>query len=94
MTLLLSHYFDVESEYFLEPAVKIRIYLDARLVEVLRDHVRPDVCKAIKDPGQIRDIMDYKWSLNYFLEKWLNHCLQTDYRFRTDQKQTKNINQV
>ena len=86
LTLLLSYCFSMKPENLLEPAVKIRVYLDARLVEVLRDHVRPDVRRAFQDPGQIHDIMDYKWSLNYFLEKWLNHCLQTDYQFRADQE--------
>ncbi|NTV79110.1 MAG: DUF1249 domain-containing protein, partial [Clostridiales bacterium] len=27
-------------------------------------------------------IMDYKWRLNYFLSKWLDHCLQADYQFQ------------
>ncbi len=86
LTLLLSHCFGLAPENLLEPAVKIRVYLDAKLVEVIRDHVRPDVCRAIQDPGKIRDIMDYKWSLNYFLDKWLNHCLQTEYQFKIDQE--------
>lgn len=86
LTLLLSHCFGMEPENLLEPAVKIRVYLDAKLVEVIRDHVRPDVRRVIQNPGQIRDIIDYKWSLNYFLDKWLNHCLQTEYQFRIDQE--------
>jgi uncharacterized protein YqiB (DUF1249 family) len=86
LTLLLSYCFGMKPKNLLEPAVKIRVYLDARMVEVLRDHVRPDVRRAFQDPGQIQDIMDYKWSLNYFLEKWLNHCLQTDYQFRAEQE--------
>lgn len=86
LTLLLSYCFGMKPDSLLEPAVKIRVYMDARLVEVLRDHVRPDVSRAIQDPGQIHDIMDYKWSLNYFLEKWLNHCLQTDYQFSAEQE--------
>jgi uncharacterized protein YqiB (DUF1249 family) len=26
-------------------------------------------------------ILDYKWSLNYFLARWLEHCLSGRYRF-------------
>ena len=65
------------------PAVKIRIYLDANLAEVLKDHARTDVSKIYTDPGQTVEIMNYKWRLNYFLQKWLDHCLQTNYEFRS-----------
>lgn len=83
LTLTLSHSFDGDDRQLLEPAVKIRVYRDAGLVEVLRDHARPPVAQVYRNPGQSREIMDYKWSLNYFLSKWLDHCLQTDYAFST-----------
>jgi uncharacterized protein YqiB (DUF1249 family) len=81
LTVELSHCFDSSLNSLFEPAVKIRVYLDAKLVEVMRDHERSHVSRAIRDPGKFDEIMDYKWTLNYFLEKWLNHCLQTDYQF-------------
>ena len=81
MTLELSHCFDEIHDELFEPAVKIRIYLDAKLAEVIRDHARSHVSSVIKDPGQFKEIMEYKWSLNYFLEKWLDHCLKTNYQF-------------
>ena len=81
ITLELSHHFSQKPSTFLEPAVNIRIYLDARLVEVLHDHERTHVSLTITDPGLCSEIMDYKWSLNYFLDKWLDHCLQADYHF-------------
>ena len=85
ITLELSHCFDDDkpNDFFLEPAVKIRLYLDARQAEVIRDHARSHVYSIFKDPGQSSEILDYKWSLNFFLQKWLDHCLQTDYRFET-----------
>ncbi len=83
ITVELSHSFNINLENFMEPAVKIRIYLDANLAEVLKDHVRSEVSKVYKDPGQSIEIMNYKWRLNYFLQKWLDHCLQTDYKFRS-----------
>lgn len=81
ITLQLSHCFDKDLDYFFAPAVKIRIYQDARLAEVIRDHARADVFKTINRLDQNNEALDYKWSLNYFLEKWLSHCLQTEYRF-------------
>ena len=80
MTVELSHCFTKKNlEEFLEPAVKIRIYLDAQLAEVISDHVRASVAQVFKDPGLSREIMNYKWRLNYFLQKWLDHCLKKDY---------------
>jgi len=82
LTVELSHCFgDSKIDELLEPAVKVRLYLDAHLAEVMHDHYRSHVSRVIKDPGQYADIMDYKWSLNYFLEKWLDHCLQINYCF-------------
>ncbi len=84
LTVQLTHCFMDTPDELIEPAVKIRLYVDAKLAEVLRDHSRTDVFKAISDAGQSKKIMDYKWSLNYFLGKWLDYCLQTDYRFETN----------
>ena len=80
LTLELSHCFGYEP--LLEPAVKIRVYLDARAAEVLCDHARPKVHEALGSGGPAREVMDYKWTLNYFLSRWLDHCLACDYRFR------------
>lgn len=81
MTVELSHCFNINLDEFLEPAVKIRIYLDAQLAEVLSDHVRASVAHVFKNPGLSREIMNYKWRLNYFLQKWLDHILKKDYQF-------------
>lgn len=81
VTLELSHCFSRGFESLLEPAVRIRVYLDARAVEVLSDHVRPLVHQALKPDNGARAVLDYKWSLNYFLSQWLDHCLACNYRF-------------
>lgn len=83
ITVELSHKFNRNLVEVMEPAVKIRVYLDANLAEVLRDHERPAVSRVYRDPAQSVEIMDYKWRLNYFLQKWLDHCLLTDYKFRS-----------
>jgi len=81
LTLELSHCFHKNQHELLEPAVRIRLYLDAQLAEVLSDHARAGVAHVFKDPGLSREIMNYKWRLNYFLQKWLDHCLKKDYLF-------------
>ncbi|BCG65039.1 MAG: hypothetical protein methR_P2852 [Methyloprofundus sp.] len=85
-TIQLSHYFENEAKHvLLEPAVKIRLYFDVCIAEVLRDYKRIEVSSAIADIGRSKEIMDYKWRLNYFLEKWLDYCLKTDYSFVADE---------
>ena len=81
LTLELSHCFSKGFESLLEPAVKIRVYLDARAAEVLSEHARIQVNEASRHMGMHKAVLDYKWSLNYFLSQWLDHCLASDYRF-------------
>jgi uncharacterized protein YqiB (DUF1249 family) len=81
LTIELSHCFTQPIVELMAPALKIRIYLDAQLAEVIRDHDRPEVDRVYQDPGQVLEIQEYKWRLNYFLQKWLDHCLKTEYRF-------------
>ena len=83
LTIELNHRFHLASDSPLVPALQIRIYLDAKSAEVLRDHFRSDVHKIFKSAAKSTEIMDYKWRLNYFLSKWLDHCLQADYQFQT-----------
>jgi uncharacterized protein YqiB (DUF1249 family) len=89
MTVELSHCFSRNQDELLEPAVKIRVYLDAQLAEVLSDHARAGVAQVFKDPGLSREIMNYKWRLNYFLQKWLDHCLKKNYLFSAHAGQTE-----
>ncbi len=81
-TLELSHCFCKGFDDLLEPAVKIRVYFDARAAEVLSDHARPVVREFLRNERKPREIMDYKWALNYFLSRWLDHCLACNYRFQ------------
>lgn len=85
LTIELSHCFNRRLSEFIEPGLKIRIYLDAKLAEVVRDHERPAVSNVYPDPGAFLEIQEYKWRLNYFLQKWLDHCLKTDYQFASEE---------
>lgn len=81
LTIELSHCFTQQLSELMAPAVKIRIYLDAQLAEVIRDHDRPAVDRVYQNPGRALEIQEYKWRLNYFLQKWLDHCLKNHYEF-------------
>jgi uncharacterized protein YqiB (DUF1249 family) len=65
----------------LEPAVKIRVYLDARAAEVLGDRDRPSQAGVRQREAKAREVMEHKWTLNYFLSQWLEHCLACNYCF-------------
>jgi uncharacterized protein YqiB (DUF1249 family) len=80
LTLELTHAFNRAMEELREPAVRIRVYLDARSVEVLSDHCRPEVRDALRDEATPQRVLDYKWSLNYFLARWLDYCVASRYR--------------
>ena len=80
LTIELSHQFKSLHELML-PAVTIRVYLDAQLAEVISDVDRPAVRRVFQNPGELVAIRQYKWRLNYFLQKWLDHCLKTEYQF-------------
>jgi hypothetical protein len=80
-TIELSHSFQKNLEQFFAPAVVIRLYTDVQLAEVLSDHARASVRQVFRDVGLCREIMNYKWRLNYFLHKWLDHCLNKNYQF-------------
>lgn len=75
MTIELNHCLNINENKLLAPAVQVRIYFDMQLAEVLSDNDREIVQKIYKDKSLSEDIMQYKWELNYFLLKWLDHCL-------------------
>lgn len=81
ITVELSHHFDKMPDKLLLPAVRIVIYQDAHLAEVLYDHARPSVNRVFKDFSHSQEIVHYKWRLNFFLAKWLDYCLAKNYRF-------------
>jgi uncharacterized protein YqiB (DUF1249 family) len=82
LTLELTHRFGLGLlKPQMEPSVRVRVYLDVRAAEMLGDHDRPKVYEAFRWGGKGREMLDYKWKLNYFLSQWLDHCLANDYCF-------------
>lgn len=81
VTIELSHRFIRPEDQQILPAIIIRIYLDAKMAEVLSDHAHKAIPQVFEHFGFSQAIMDYKWRLNYFLQKWLEHCLSQGYLF-------------
>ncbi|NBS16965.1 MAG: DUF1249 domain-containing protein [Gammaproteobacteria bacterium] len=81
LVIELTHDFSGEPPLIFEPNVRIRVCLDARTVEMLSDDERPHVHLALRDEEAPAAILDYKWEMNYFLSRWLDHCLAAGYRF-------------
>ena len=76
LTLELSHRFGETAQGgVLEPALRVRVFLDARIAEVLGDQDRPPPAHLVRHSAAPRALLDYKWELNYFLQRWLEHCL-------------------
>lgn len=82
LVLELTHDFAGRHGMLAEPAVRIRVCMDARTVEMLSDDARPRVHEALDGPVVPDAVLDYKWTLNYFLSRWLDHCLAGHYRFQ------------
>ncbi len=81
LVLELTHDFAGGYARLAEPAVRLRVCLDARTVEMLSDYARPGVYEVLRQTPESGAVLDYKWSLNYFLARWLDHCLAGRYHF-------------
>lgn len=68
----------------LEPDLRIRIYHDARLAEVLTAQLRQlpafDAESLASHPTATSHLYR-RWKINRFLFKWLNYCLRQGHRF-------------
>ncbi|GIX21398.1 MAG: hypothetical protein KatS3mg121_0181 [Gammaproteobacteria bacterium] len=69
------------------PDLRIRVYLDARLAEVMsgalhRHGPRLDV-SSLPPVDLDQGALAARWRLNRFLYRWLNFCLKQGHRFRT-----------
>ncbi len=81
LTIELTHRFESDNPGRVEPRVKIRVYLDAKSAEVLRDATWPPIAQALRKNPAPEAILEHKWTINYFLKRWLDHCIEQGYRF-------------
>jgi len=77
-TLRLTYYFEEGERGIEEPALTIRVYHDARQVEVLTGHLRHGQQRFDHIPEKAIQV---KWKLNRFLYKWLGYCLYLGHSF-------------
>ena len=77
-TLRLSYCFTDSDETRLEPNLKIRIYHDAGLAEVMSGKLHHGRLVLDHLPA---DALKEKWQLNRFLSKWLKYCLRQNHGF-------------
>lgn len=80
-TVTLSYAFDDEKGVAYEPDLRLRIYHDARLIEVVAGNLRHGRLHHDHVPA---DALKLKWKLNRFLYKWLGFCLYLGYKFEND----------
>lgn len=66
-----------------EPDLKLRIYHDARLVEVMAGHLRHGRQRLDRLPVSA---LKSKWRLNRFLYKWLGYCLHLGHRITPESR--------
>ena len=77
-TVRMTYYFFENQRLIAEPDLKLRIYHDARLVEVLAGHLKHGRQRLDHLPATA---IKFKWRLNRFLYKWLGYCLYLGHEF-------------
>lgn len=82
--LILSYQFHEDGISYAEPDLRIRVYHDARLAEVLTAQLRH--LPAFNLESLISQQIDgpqlyWRWKINRFLFKWLSYCLRQGHRF-------------
>jgi uncharacterized protein YqiB (DUF1249 family) len=81
LTLELKHCFEFDDHRVPEPGLCVRVYLDGKCAEVLSSR-RQWSSRHARNNGQgLSEILEEKWCSNYFLQRWLEHCLRRRYRF-------------
>ncbi|MDH5518099.1 MAG: DUF1249 domain-containing protein [Gammaproteobacteria bacterium] len=86
--LSLSYYFEREKILFREPDLKIRVYHDVALAEVLSGELHHGKLSLKNIPETA--IME-RWHLNRFFHKWLGFCLHIGHCFESSAS-AENVN--
>ena len=77
-TVRMTYHFFEGQQLIAEPDLKLRIYHDARLVEVLAGHLKHGRQRLDHLPATA---LKLKWRLNRLLYKWLGYCLHLGHEF-------------
>lgn len=73
--LRMTYQFEEAGEVLFEPDLHLKIYHDARVVEVQQFQSRS------RGPLYIAELIEQKWRMNRFLYKWLGYCLYQGHFF-------------
>jgi uncharacterized protein YqiB (DUF1249 family) len=82
--LVLTYQFAQDGTVLAEPDLRIRVYHDARLAEVMAAHLRHRPAfdnESLSNQRADRTQLYSRWKINRFLFKWLNYCLRQGHRF-------------
>jgi len=74
--LRMTYQFEDEGQQLLEPDLHLKVYHDARVVEVQQFHSRT------RGPLYLANMIEQKWLMNRFLYKWLGYCLHQGHYFQ------------
>ena len=80
-TLGLTYCFHDEEGAFPAPDIKVRIYHDAQVAEVIACGRRRGLHHAEYNRLHHHYSLTEKWRMNRFLHKWLGYCLRQGHRF-------------
>ncbi|MGC1952562.1 MAG: DUF1249 domain-containing protein [Gammaproteobacteria bacterium] len=80
-SLALTYQFQDGDEVFAEPNARIRVYHDARAVEVVSQIRRRRIHPARRWHRRPMPELERKWELNRFLHKWLGFCQRQGHIF-------------
>lgn len=69
------------------PDLRLRMYHDARQVEVLTRRCKLSETGWVYWPSNLHELVTCKWRLNRFLYKWLGFCLRQGHRFNAERLQ-------
>jgi uncharacterized protein YqiB (DUF1249 family) len=85
-TLNLTYYFQDSQGMFPAPDMRVRIYHDARVGEVIACGRRRGLRHAEYNRMHNNYTIAEKWRMNRFLQKWLGYCLIQGHRFHPDSR--------
>lgn len=74
--LRLTYRFEEAGKILFEPDLHLKVYHDARVVEVQQFHSRS------RGPMYMAQLVEQKWIMNRFLFKWLGYCLYQGHYFQ------------
>ena len=74
--LRMTYRFEEQGEILFEPDLHLKVYHDARVVEVQQLHSRR------RGSLYLADLLEQKWLMNRFLYKWLGYCLYQGHYFQ------------